>query len=146
MHSKSSLLFWWNSICISTWIIEFSSKPFVRSWLINCEQESWFSEEYNSKNLYKRLTLLSVLWNIVLTVAVVAGVDAAFKGLHLRKLGQHLSKGAAALVSLGAWAFADAVVSLRKLQRQIPEWLYCVRLVLTGQTRHLKKYAARREE
>ena len=69
---------------------------------------------------------------------MVAGVDAALKGLHLRKLGQHLSKGAAALVSLGAWAFADAVVSLWKLQRQIPEWLYCVRLVLTGQTRHLK--------
>lgn len=70
--------------------------------------------------------------NIVLTVAVVAGVDAAFKSLHLCKLGQHLSEGAATLVSRRARAFVYAVVSLWKLQRQIPEWLYCVRLVLTG--------------
>lgn len=33
-----------------------------------------------------------------LTVTVVAGVDVAFKSLHLCKLGQHLGEGAAALV------------------------------------------------
>lgn len=77
--------------------------------------------------------------NAVLTVAVVAGIYAAFKSLHLRKLGQHLGEGAAALVSGGARAFAYAMVSLRKLQRQIPEWLDGVGLVLTGQTRHLEK-------
>lgn len=45
---------------------------------------------------------LCIGFNIVLTVAVVAGVDAAFEGLHFRKLGQHLSEGAAALVRCGA--------------------------------------------
>lgn len=81
-----------------------------------------------------------------LTVAVVAGVDAAFKSLHLRKLGQHLGEGAAPLVSCSTWAFVYAVVSLRKLQRQIPEWLNCVRLVLAGQTRHLKKNKKNKKE
>ncbi len=90
------------------------------------------------------ITLLVL--DIVLTVAVVAGIDAAFKRLHLCKLGQHLSEGAAALVSCGARAFAYAVVSLRKLQRQIPEWLNCVRLVLTGQTRHLKNTQCEEKE
>lgn len=33
-----------------------------------------------------------------LTVTVVAGIDVAFKSLHLCKLGQHLGEGAAALV------------------------------------------------
>lgn len=90
------------------------------------------------------MALHCIALNIVLTVAVVAGVDAAFKSLHLCKLGQHLSEGAAALVSCGARAFVYAVVSLWKLQRQIPEWLHCVRLVLTGQTGHLK--SAQRQE
>ena len=76
--------------------------------------------------------------NVVLTVAVVAGVDSAFKRLHLCKLGQHLRESAATLVSCRARAFVCAVVSLRKLQGQIPEWLYCVGLVLTRQARHLK--------
>lgn len=54
--------------------------------------------------------------NTQLTVAVVAGVDAAFESLHLCKLGQHLGEGAAALVSCGAGAFLDAVVPFWKLQ------------------------------
>lgn len=91
--------------------------------------------ETRTENLLFACTIL----NIALTVAVVAGIDAAFKSLHLCKLGQHLSEGAAALVSCRARAFVNAVISLWKLQRQIPEWLNCVRLVLTGQTRHLKK-------
>lgn len=57
------------------------------------------TETFCSENLP---TLLCVVLNVVLTVAVVAGIDAAFKSLHLRKLGQHLSEGAAALVSRGA--------------------------------------------
>lgn len=87
---------------------------------------SWYK---NTAMLYMR--------NNVLTVAVVAGIDSAFKSLHLRKLGEHLSEGAAALVSCRAWAFIDAVITLWKLQRQIPKWLNCVRLVLTRQTCHL---------
>lgn len=65
---------------------------------------------------------------------MVAGVNAAFKRLHLCKLGQHLGEGAALLVGRGARAFgyAYAVVSFWELQRQIPEWFDCVRLVLTG--------------
>lgn len=74
---------------------------------------------------------------------MVAGIYVAFKSLHLCKLGQHLCEGAAALVSCGARAFAYAVISFRKLQRQIPEWLDRVRLVLTGQTRHLKEVRVR---
>lgn len=78
-----------------------------------------------------------------LTVAVVAGVDAAFESLHLCKLGQHLGEGAAALVSRRARALLHAVVPLRKLQRQIPEGLHCVGLVLAGQTRHLRRNNSR---
>lgn len=74
-----------------------------------------------------------------LTVAVVAGVDAAFESLHLCKLGQHLGEGAAALVRRRARALLHAVVPLRKLQRQIPEGLHCVGLVLAGETRHLRR-------
>ena len=73
-----------------------------------------------------------------LTVTVVAGIDIAFQSLHLCKLGQHLGEGAAALVRRGGARGFDAVVSLRKLQRQIPERLHRVRLVLAGQTRHLR--------
>lgn len=78
-----------------------------------------------------------------LTVAVVAGVDAAFESLHLCKLGQHLGEGAAALVRRRARALLHAVVPLRKLQRQIPEGLHCVGLVLAGQTRHLRRNNSR---
>lgn len=78
----------------------------------------------------------------MLTVAVVAGVDAAFQSLHLCKLGQHLGEGAAALVRRRARAFLHTVVALREFQRQIPEGLHRVGLVLAGQTRHLGGGAA----
>lgn len=69
------------------------------------------------KILTENLLFVCIILNIALTVAVVAGIDAAFKSLHLCKLGQHLSEGAAALVSCRAWAFVNAVISLWKLQR-----------------------------
>ena len=76
----------------------------------------------------------------VLTVAVVAGVDAALQGLCLSELGQHLSEGAAALVGQRrSRALLRAVVALWELQGQVPERLHRVRLVLTGQTRHLDR-------
>lgn len=63
---------------------------------------------------------------------MIAGVDCALQGLRLRELGQHLGECAAALVGRRTHAFSNAVVALRELQREIPEWLHCVRLVLAG--------------
>lgn len=94
-------------------------------------------EEKKQPKKQNPLTGHGVLLIARLTVAVVAGVDAAFESLHLCKLGQHLGEGAAALVRRRARALLHAVVPLRKLQRQIPEGLHCVGLVLAGQTRHL---------
>lgn len=71
----------------------------------------------SEKVLTEDLRFACILLNIALTVAAVAGIDAAFKSLHLCKLGQHLSEGAAALVSCRAWTFVNAVISLWKLQR-----------------------------
>lgn len=47
---------------------------------------------------YKKTKRICVVMMTGLTVTVVAGVDVAFKSLHLCKLGQHLGEGAAALV------------------------------------------------
>lgn len=73
----------------------------------------------------------------VLTVAVVAGVDASLQRFSLSELGQHLCKGAA-LETQRAGGLLPTVVALWELQGQVPERLHCVRLVLARKTRHLE--------
>lgn len=92
--------------------------------------------QYRRICLFHKQTFVSVP---VLTVAVVASIDAALQSLCLSELGQHLSEGAAALVGQRrSRALLRAVVALRELQGQVPERLHRVRLVLTGQTSHLE--------
>lgn len=60
-----------------------------------------------------------------LTVAEVARVDAALQRFRLGELGEHLGQRAAQLTR-GSTGLLHSVVSLRKLQRQIPEGLHRV--------------------
>ena len=80
----------------------------------------------------------------VLTVAMVAGVDASLQRLGLRELGQHLYEGAA-LEAQRARSLLPTVVALWELQGQVPERLYRVGLVLAGKTRHLEATERERE-
>lgn len=72
-----------------------------------------------------------------LTVAEVAGVNAALQSFRLRELGEHLRQGAALLTRRSA-GLLHPVVPFWELQRQIPERLHRVRLALAGQTRYLQ--------
>lgn len=73
-------------------------------------------------------------WILSLTVTLIAGVDVSFQSFSLGELGQHLRQMAG---SLSGRLPAVAVIALRELQREIPEWLHSVGTVATGQTCHL---------
>lgn len=77
---------------------------------------------------------------LLLTVAVVAGVDASLQRLRLRELRQHFGQVAG---RLRRRLPAVAVVALGELQRQVPERLHSVGALLAGQTRHLERAGGR---
>lgn len=71
---------------------------------------------------------------VSLTVTLVTGVDVSLQSFGLCKLGQHFRQMAR---SLSGRLPAITVISLRELQRQIPERLHSVGAMVAGQARHL---------
>lgn len=71
---------------------------------------------------------------VELTVALVAGVNAALQGFRLGELGQHLRQPAR---HLRGQLPAVTMVTLRKFQGQVPEGLHGIGPMVTGQARHL---------
>lgn len=77
---------------------------------------------------------------LLLTVAVVAGVDVSLQRLSLGELGQHFRQVAG---RLRRRLPTVAVVALGELQRQVPEGLHGVGALLAGQARHLGREGRR---